>query len=85
MWQATGKVPLSACLLLSFAQVFGYPLSWHKVQIGPSIAWTGWELNFAAGAFSLPEANILKFAHRPCTLLGFRKSPKLKGLTEEPL
>ena len=43
-WQSLQAVPLNACLLLSFCQVFGYPVSWKKVQMGVEIEHIGWRL-----------------------------------------
>ena len=59
-WQSLQAVPLNACLLLSFCQVFGYPVSWKKVQMGVEIEYIGWRINFRAGGFYLPQAKVSK-------------------------
>ena len=62
-WQSLGAVPLNACLLLSFCQVFGYPVSWKKVQLGVEIEYIGWRINFRAGGFYLPQTKVTKLLH----------------------
>ena len=62
-WQSLQAVPLNACLLLSFCQVFGYPVSWKKVQMGVEIEYIGWRINFRAGGFYLPQAKVSKLLH----------------------
>ena len=53
-WQNEKVLPLSA------ASCFRIPLSWRKLQLGPAITWIGWEINFGAGCFTLPEAKRIK-------------------------
>ena len=36
-WQAIAALDMSACLILSFYQTFNYPISWRKLQLGPTI------------------------------------------------
>ncbi|CAE7038940.1 unnamed protein product [Symbiodinium sp. CCMP2592] len=60
LWQAAGAIDMSAVLLLSFCQVFGYPISWRKLQLGPTIVYIGWQIHFRAGAFCLPLEKIAK-------------------------
>ena len=62
-WQSLRAVPLNACLLLSFCQVFGYPVSWKKVQLGVEIEYIGWRINFRAGGFYLPQTKVTKLLH----------------------
>ena len=62
-WQSLRAVPLNACLLLSFCQVFGYPVSWKKVQLGVEIEYIGWRINFRAGGFYLPQTKVAKLLH----------------------
>ena len=62
-WQSLRAVPLNACLLLSFCQVFGYPVSWKKVQLGVEIEHIGWRINFRAGGFYLPQTKVTKLLH----------------------
>ena len=59
-WQAVGALDLSACLILSFCQVFDFPISWKKLQLGPVVEFIGWQLHFRAGAFCLPAAKVQK-------------------------
>ena len=53
-------MPFSAPLLLSFCQVFGYPISWKKLQCGPKVQYIGWDINLRAGVVSLPDDKIVK-------------------------
>ena len=71
-WQNEKVLPLSAALILAFCSCFRIPLSWRKLQLGPAITWIGWEINFGAGCFTLPEAKRTKWLcslydamHRP--------------------
>ena len=59
-FQNSKVLPLSASLILAFCTCFSIPLSWRKLQLGPTITWIGWELNFACGCFTLPEAKRMK-------------------------
>ena len=54
-------IEFSTLLILSFSQVFGYPLSWRKLQLGPRVEYIGWSLNFRAGFYELPQAKVQKF------------------------
>ena len=38
-----------------FMQVFGIPLSWHKLQIGVKVQWLGWAFDFSAGTVGLTD------------------------------
>ena len=60
LWQNEKVLPLSAALILAFCSCFRIPLSWRKLQLGPAITWIGWEINFGAGCFTLPEAKRIK-------------------------
>ena len=44
LWQCAGAIDMSAVMLLSFCQVFGYPVSWRKLQLRPTIVYIGWRL-----------------------------------------
>ena len=46
---------ITASLCVTFCVCFGIRLSWKKLQLGPVVVWIGWELNFHAGAFSVPQ------------------------------
>ena len=46
-------MPLMGSMICLFMQVFGVPLSWHKLQIGCKVQWLGWAFDFAAGTVSL--------------------------------
>ena len=59
LWQNARVLPLSASLVLAFCTGLGIPLSWKKLQLRPVITWIGWEINFGAGCFTLPEAKRL--------------------------
>ena len=50
---------LMACQLLILACVLGFPLSWHKVDLGDQLSWIGWDLRFQ-GWFSafLPASKL---------------------------
>ena len=37
-------VRMVATVTLAFCDIFGFPISWRKVQIGHSIDWIGWSL-----------------------------------------
>ena len=45
----------NASLCVTFCVCFGVRLSWRKLQLGACVVWIGWELNFHAGAFSVPQ------------------------------
>ena len=47
-------VHMVATVTLAFCDIFGFPISWRKVQIGHSIDWIGWSFHFRAGAVSVP-------------------------------
>ena len=38
-----------ATFTLAFCDIFGFPISWRKVQIGRSIDWIGWSFTFEQG------------------------------------
>ena len=63
-WQNEKVLPLSA------ASCFRIPLSWRKLQLGPAITWIGWEINFGAGCFTLPEAKRIKLSTSASGLSG---------------
>ena len=46
---------ITASLCITFCVCFGIRLSWRKLQLGACVIWIGWELNFHAGAFSVPQ------------------------------
>ena len=46
-------LPLMGSMMCLCLQVFGVPLSWHKLQIGSRVQWLGWAFDFAAGTVSL--------------------------------
>ena len=58
--QVAKAIGLNACLLLSFCQAFGFPVSWKKLQLGPSVEFIGWQLHFRAGGFCLPSDKVAK-------------------------
>ncbi|CAE7443250.1 unnamed protein product [Symbiodinium sp. CCMP2592] len=60
LWQNSRLLPLSASLVLAFCSCFNIPLSWGKLQMGPSITWIGWQIDFHAGCYTLPDAKRLK-------------------------
>ena len=60
LFQNRRALPLSASLVLAFCSCFNVPLSWRKLQLGPTITWIGWELNLSCGCFTLPDSKRLK-------------------------
>ena len=66
--QSAQALGLNACLLLSFCQVFGFPISWQKVQFGPSVEFIGWELHFRSGSL-LPANKVRKLLDAICKVL----------------
>ena len=60
MVQASSVIELCASLLLAFCATFGVPISWPKLQLGPSLRWIGWRLNLRAQVFSVPPEKLTK-------------------------
>ncbi|CAE7841036.1 unnamed protein product [Symbiodinium sp. CCMP2592] len=60
LWQNSRVLPLRSSLVLAFCSCFNIPLSWRKLQMGPSLTWIGWQIDFSAGCYTLPEAKRLK-------------------------
>ena len=58
--QVAKAIGLNARLLLSFCQAFGFPMSWTKLQLGPSVEFIGWQLHFRAGGFCFPSDKVAK-------------------------
>ena len=87
LFQNRRALPLSASLVLAFCSCFNVPLSWRKLQLGPTITWIGWELNLSCGCFTLPDSKRLKLhqlvqeclQHR---LVNKRQLDKLLGLLQ---
>ena len=52
MVQASAVIELCASLLLAFCATFGVPISWPKLQLGPSLRWIGRRINLRAQVFS---------------------------------
>ena len=53
--QDVDVLDITASLCITFCVCFGVQLSWRKLQLGASVVWIGWELNFHAGAPSVPQ------------------------------
>ena len=52
---------LMALLILAICAIFGIPISWKKLQLGPSILWIfwiGWTFHFRAVAFTVPQDKL---------------------------
>ena len=56
--QNKNVLPVGATFVLALFAAFNVPISWPKLQVGPQITWIGWELNFAAGGFRLPQTSV---------------------------
>ena len=66
----TGALDISACVILAFAAVFGVRLSWPKLQLGSSVVWIGWQLNYRSGTVQVTATKKEKLASVPRPLLG---------------
>ena len=66
----TEALDISACLILAFAAAFGVRLSWPKLQLGSSVVWIGWSLNYRAGTVQVTAAKKEKLARVLRPLLG---------------
>ena len=66
----TGALDISACLILAFAAAFGVRLSWPKLQLGSSVVWIGWSLNYRAGTVQVTATKKEKLARVLRPLLG---------------
>ena len=69
MAQDEAVLPLMASLVLAACAVFGYPISWKKLQLGPTVTWIGWELHFSSGSFCIPQDKLLRLEEMLQTLL----------------
>ncbi|CAE7855429.1 gag-pol, partial [Symbiodinium necroappetens] len=83
----TGALDISACLILAFAAVFGVRLSWPKLQLGSSVVWIGWSLNYRAGTVQVTAAKKEKLSRVLRPLLGegrveLRELQKALGLLQ---
>ena len=76
MAQDEAVLPLMASLVLAACAVFGYPSSWKKLQLGPTVTWIGWELHFASGSFCIPQDKLLRLEEMLQTLLRERHVKK---------
>ena len=48
-----------SCLLVCLACAFGFPISWHKLDLGPCLKWIGWSLTFeGAPRAELPPEKV---------------------------
>ena len=84
---AGGSFTQSACLILAFAAVFGVRLSWPKLQLGSSVVWIGWSLNYRAGTVQVTAAKKEKLSRVLRPLLGegrveLRELQKALGLLQ---
>ena len=76
MAQDEAVLPLMASLVLAACAVFGYPISWKKLQLGPTVTWIGWELHFSSGSFCIPQDKLLRLEEMLQTLLRERHVKK---------
>ena len=76
MAQDEAVLPLMASLVLAAWAVFGYPISWKKLQLGPTVTWIGWELHFSSGSFCIPQDKLLRLEEMLQTLLRERHVKK---------
>ena len=76
MAQDEAVLPLMASLVLAACAAFGYPISWKKLQLGPTVTWIGWELHFASGSFCIPQDKLLRLEEMLQTLLRERHVKK---------
>ena len=53
--------PLLAGAVVLFLSALGIPLSWRKLDLGPTLAWLGWQFDFAGSWASLPSSKLAKF------------------------
>ena len=58
--QDASTIDVTAVLMLAFCVCFDIPLSWRKLEVGPTVVWIGWSLLFRAGCFSIPQSNKLR-------------------------
>ena len=54
--QDASTIDVTAVLMLAFCVCFNIPLSWRKLEVGPTVVWIGWSLSFRAGCFSIPQS-----------------------------
>ncbi|CAE7626731.1 unnamed protein product [Symbiodinium necroappetens] len=66
----SSALDISACLILAFAAVFGVRLSWPKLQLGSSVVWIGWSLNYRAGTVQVTATKKEKLSRVLRPLLG---------------
>ena len=53
--------PLLAGAVVLFLSALGIPLSWRKLDLGPTLVWLGWQFDFAGSWASLPSSKLAKF------------------------
>ena len=69
MAQDEAVLPLMSSLVLAACAVFGYPISWKKLQMGAVVTWIGWELHFSSGSFCIPQDKLLRLEEMLQSLL----------------
>ena len=79
MVQASAVIELCASLLLAFCATFGVPISWPKLQLGPSLRWIGWRINLRAQVFSVPPEKLTKLV-TACIAVLENRSTTVKAL-----
>ena len=76
MAQDEAVLPLMSSLVLAACAVFGYPISWKKLQMGAVVTWIGWELHFSSGSFCIPQDKLLRLEEMLQSLLHERRVKK---------
>ena len=76
MAQGEAVLPLMSSLVLAACAVFGYPISWKKLQMGAVVTWIGWELHFSSGSFCIPQDKLLRLEEMLQSLLHERRVKK---------
>ena len=80
--QDVDVLDITASLCITFCMCFGIQLGWRKLQLGASVVWIGWELNFHAGAFSVPQNKRDRLAVLINTMLQQRSKVDRRDLHE---
>ena len=76
LWEfPKGLAILLAVMILAFGHSLGYPISWSKLQFGPEILWTGWDIHLQLQFFSLTEQKQKKVTE---FLLSLVKSQRIE-------
>ena len=80
MAQGEAVLPLMSSLVLAACAVFGYPISWKKLQMGAVVTWIGWELHFSSVSFCIPQDKLLRLEEMLQSRLQERRVKKRRTL-----